>query len=60
MSEYRNKMSYRKRLTKDLEMCKALGNMDDVIEIIEQKIEDYKAYQRAYYHKKKEKDNGKS
>lgn len=55
MSENRNKMSYRKRLTKDLEMCKALGNMDDVIEIIEQKIEDYKAYQRAYYHKKKEK-----
>lgn len=59
MSENRSKLSYRKRLTRDLEMCKLLGNMEDVIEIINQKIEDYKAYQRAYYHKKKV-DNGKS
>ena len=49
----RNKMSYRRRLTKDRELCEAMGNMDDVIAIIDQKIEDYKAYQREYYHKKK-------
>lgn len=51
----RNKMSYRRRLTKDRELCEAMGNMDDIIAIIDQKIEDYKAYQRAYYKQKNEK-----
>lgn len=48
----RGKMSYRKRLQKDLEMCQTAGNMTDIVEIILDKIEKYKEYQRNYYHRK--------
>lgn len=60
MSGTRNKKSYRRRLMDDLELCEAAGGMDDVVEIINQKLNDLKEYQRNYqkewYKKNKKKE----
>lgn len=48
MSGTRNKKSYRRRLMDDLKLCEAAGGMDDVVEIINQKLKDLKEYQRNY------------
>jgi len=48
----RSKKSYRSRLQADLEMCREQG-MDYMAELLEEKIEEYKKYQREYYYKNK-------
>lgn len=50
----RSKNSYRSRLQADLEMCRE-NNMTFMAELLEEKIEEYKKYQREYYHNNKNK-----
>lgn len=51
----RGEKSYRSRLQADLELCRENG-MTSMAELLEEKIEEYKKYQRDYYHKNKVKD----
>lgn len=44
----RNKKGYRQRLIDDLRMCESVGGMEDIVEIINQKLEALKEYQRTY------------
>lgn len=52
----RKTKSYRKRLQEDRDKCFELG-MTDMVELFDEKIEEYKAYQRKYYHKNKKVEN---
>lgn len=52
----RGEKSYRSRLQADLELCRENG-MTSMAELLEEKIEEYKKYQREYYHKNKKDSN---
>ena len=48
----RSRLSYSQRLQQDIEMAKKL-NRDDIVELLENKLNELKKYKREYYQRKK-------